>query len=234
MAPYTPPKMVIKSWAEEDRPREKMLRQGRTALTDAELLAILIGSGNTESTAVDLAKNILASVDNNLHKLSECTLQQLMKFKGIGEAKAIAIAASAELGRRRAAHTLPERPRITSSQDCFKILYPLLGDLQIEMFYVLYLNRSGRLIDKACISQGGVSATLVDSRPIFSKALEVMASSIILSHNHPSGNLEPSDQDISLTRKLSSAAKLLDMSVLDHIIIAGNRYTSFGDEGISF
>lgn len=231
MKPYTPQKMSIKSWAEADRPREKLLKLGRNALTDAELLAILLGSGNRDETAVDLAKRILSSVDNNLHKLTECSLKQLMKFKGIGEAKAITIAASLELGRRRTAQELPVRPQITTSQEAFKVLFPLVENLNVEKFYVLYLNRAHRVIDKFCISTGGITGTVVDQRVVFNRALEVMATAMILCHNHPSGNLNPSDADNDMTTKIFKSSKILNIQLLDHIIIAGNSYYSYADDG---
>jgi len=225
-------KMSITSWAIEDRPREKLLQSGREVLTNAELLAILLGTGNTEENAVELAKRVLGDVDNNLSTLGTLSLQQLQSYKGIGEAKAIGIAAALELGRRRSAHSFPAKPKITSSRESFQLLYPMVGDLPVEKFVALYLDRSNKLIGSATISKGGVHATVVDSRSIFSRAIELMASQIILCHNHPSGNLDPSNQDIQLTRRISEGARLLDMSVIDHIIIGGNQYFSFADEGL--
>ena len=231
MQKYPTPKLAITAWAEEDRPREKLLRLGRTHLTDAELLAIILGSGNTDETAVDLAKRILSQSANNLIKLGETSLAELRKFKGVGEAKAVTIAACMELGIRRAAQTPIEKPIITSSRDSFRTLYPFVADADVELFYVLYLNRSNRVIDTCFISKGGVHATVVDSRVIFKRAIELTASGLILCHNHPSGNLKPSNEDINLTKKIVQGARLLDMNVLDHLIIAGNQYYSFADEG---
>jgi len=225
-------KLSITSWAAEDRPREKLLQRGRDALSNSELLAILLGSGNTEETAVDLAKRILADVENNLNALGTLSLQQLQQYKGIGEAKAIGIAAALELGRRRATHDMPVKPKITCSKDSYLLLYPMVSDLPVENFVALYLNRNNQLIGSGVISKGGVHATVVDSRSVFLRAIELMASHIVLCHNHPSGNLDPSNSDIQLTRKIVEGAKLLDLVILDHIIIAGNRYFSFADEGL--
>lgn len=231
MKSYTPEKMSIKAWAEEDRPREKLLNAGRSTLTDAELIAILLGTGSVDETAVDLAKRILASVDNNLHKLGEQSIKQLMQFKGIGEAKAVTIAACLELGRRRLAQELPEKPQITGSQEAFKILFPLVENQQVEKFFVLFLNRAHRVIDKFCISTGGISSTVVDQRVIFNRGIEVMATAMILCHNHPSGNLNPSDADNKMTTKIHEASKIMNIALLDHIIIAGNSYYSYADQG---
>ncbi|MBK7428405.1 MAG: DNA repair protein RadC [Saprospiraceae bacterium] len=229
---YNISKLSIKSWAEEDRPREKMLHHGRTHLTDAELLAILLGSGSRNESALDLSKRILSKAENNLHTLGTMSLHELMQFKGVGEAKAITISAALELGRRRTSHDVQTLPSITCSGDSFKILYPLLADHSKEYFWVCFLNRKNLVIHKECISSGGISGTVVDVRLIFKKALEVMASAIVLAHNHPSGNLNPSDKDRTLTRKLYEAGKLMDIMILDHIIIAGTKYYSFADNGL--
>lgn len=225
-------KLSIKSWAEADRPREKLLAKGKSTLSEAELIAILIGSGNTEESAVELSRRILNSVGNNLAELGKLDVNDLCKFKGIGEAKAISIIAALELGRRRAEHTVPERESITSSRQAFDMLHPQLADLPHEEFWLLLLNRSNKLIKKHQVSKGGVSGTVVDAKMIFKPALESLASSVILCHNHPSGNRNPSNEDIVLTRKIREAGKSLDISVYDHIIIANDGYYSFADEGL--
>ncbi|HAQ70733.1 DNA repair protein RadC [Salibacteraceae bacterium] len=224
--------LSIKSWAEDDRPREKFMAKGRSALSDAELIAILIGSGNKNESAVELSKKILSSVGNNLNRLGQLSLNDLMKFKGIGEAKAISIISALELGRRRKTLGDDKTVKIESSITAFEALYPYLADLDHEQFYTMLLNRSNKVIDIVKISQGGVSGTVADSKLIFKSAVEKLASGIILAHNHPSGNLSPSQADITLTRKLQEAGKLLDISVLDHIIIANNEYFSFADQGM--
>jgi DNA repair protein RadC len=222
----------IHSWAVEDRPREKMSLKGKNALSDAELIAILLGSGNREDSAVEVAKKILKSVDNNLNALGELTLKDLQKTRGIGEAKAITIAAALELGLRRQASLALERPQIRSSIDAFHIMAPLLMDLAHEEFWILALNRANKVVGKVKISSGGLSGTVVDSKKLFQRALEFeRISALVLCHNHPSGNLKPSESDIELTKKLVAAALLLDMKVLDHIIIAGSGYMSFADSG---
>jgi DNA repair protein RadC len=222
----------IHSWAVEDRPREKMSLKGKNALSDAELIAILLGSGNREDSAVEVAKKILKSVDNNLNALGELTLKDLQKTRGIGEAKAITIAAALELGLRRQASLALERPQIRSSIDAFHIMAPLLMDLAHEEFWFIALNRANKVVGKVKISSGGLSGTVVDSKKLFQRALEFeRISALVLCHNHPSGNLKPSESDIELTKKLVGAALLLDMKVLDHIIIAGSGYMSFADSG---
>ncbi len=222
----------IHSWAVEDRPREKMSLKGKNALSDAELIAILLGSGNREDSAVEVAKKILKSVDNNLNALGELTLKDLQKTRGIGEAKAITIAAALELGLRRQASLALERPQIRSSIDAFHIMAPLLMDLSHEEFWIIALNRANKVVGKVKISSGGLSGTVVDSKKLFQRALEFeRINAMVLCHNHPSGNLTPSESDISLTKKLVDAALLLDMKVLDHIIIAGAGYMSFADSG---
>ena len=195
---YTP----INQWAEDDRPREKFLLKGKSALSDSELLAILIGSGSRNESAVQLCQRILASTNNNLNQLGKVSVQQLMEFKGIGEAKAISIAAALELGRRRRAEEVVELDKITSSKAVFQIMQPIIGELPHEEFWVLYLNNSNKVIHKAQLSKGGMTGTVVDPRIVFKKALEYNAISLILTHNHPSGKLEPSDPDKELTRRL--------------------------------
>lgn len=225
-------KLSIKAWAEDDRPREKMMMKGRGVLTNAELIAILIASGTRDSSAVDLAKQILASVGNDLGKLGKLSIADLMKFRGIGKAKAIAIAAALELGRRRSASTEIQDEQISSSEASFRLLYPLLADLDHEEFIVILMRRNNTLIDTVRISQGGVSGTVVDAKLVFKPAIEKLASCIILAHNHPSGNLTPSQSDIRLTKSLVQMGAMLEISVLDHIIVAGDKYTSFADSGI--
>ncbi len=224
--------LKIKSWSSEDRPREKLLNKGTSAVSDAELVAILLGSGTTTISAVELARRVLQTVDNNLNELARLSVKDLIKMKGIGEAKAIAIIAALELGRRRKDSEPEEKPQITGSRDCFDILRPHLQDIQHEEFWILTLNRANRLIKKYQISQGGVAGTVADPKIIFKLAVSELASGIILAHNHPSGNLTASQADIDLTRKIREAGKLLEIQVLDHLIVAGQKYFSFADEGI--
>jgi len=228
---YSTPRKIL-SWAEEDRPREKLLLKGKAALTDAELIAILIGSGTRELSAVDLSKIILQKASNNLNELAKLSLNDLMKIKGIGEAKAISIAAALELGRRRKDTEGVRRPRITSSKDAYDQIRPYLLDLRHEEFWVLLLTRSNEVIRPVQISQGGVSGTVADPKIIFKAALEHLASALILVHNHPSGNLKPSEADRDLTRRLVASGKLLDIPILDHLIATDLSYLSFADEGL--
>jgi DNA repair protein RadC len=225
-------KITIKAWAEEDRPREKLLDKGRRALTDAELIAILIGSGNRDETAVELSKRILHSLSNDLEKLGKLSVNELSKFKGIGEAKAITIIAALELGRRRRDIEKPISDRITCSRDIFEHLHPQFADLNHEEFWILLLNRGNFIASKQLISKGGQAGTIADPKIIFKTALENNAAAIILAHNHPSGNLRPSQADINLTRKLRDGANILDLVVLDHVIFTDKGYFSFADEGI--
>ena len=222
--------MSIKSWSQDDQPREKLRDKGRNSLSNAELVAILIGSGSKNESAVDLSKRILSSVDNNLISLGKLSLKQLMKFKGIGEAKAITIAAALEMGRRRGVEDEIVLDKIESSKSVFRVMQPLIGDLAHEEFWIIYLNNSNKVLRKQQLSRGGMTGTLVDIRIVMKQALEEGATSIILAHNHPSGNPAPSDQDITLTKKLIAGGKLLDITVLDHIIVAGDTYFSFADE----
>lgn len=222
----------IKHWSPQDRPREKLMLKGTTSLSDAEIIAILLGSGHKTMSAVDLAKKILRSTGNNLHELARLSVKDLMKIKGIGEAKAIAVVAALELGRRRKDLEAEERPRITSSKDAFELLKAHLQDIQHEEFWIILVNRANRVIRKQQISQGGVAGTVADPKIIFKAALEVLASGVILAHNHPSGNLIASPADIHLTRKLKEAGKLLEIQVLDHLIVSGQNYFSFADEGM--
>ncbi|MFH0895736.1 MAG: DNA repair protein RadC [Bacteroidota bacterium] len=222
----------IKSWAEEDRPREKLTMKGKAALSDSELLAILIGSGNKKETAVDIAKQILAASENNLIELGKLSVKDLQRFSGIGEAKAITIVAALELGSRRKKSEVSNKTIIKNSKDAFDYLYPLVEGLRHEEFIILLLNRSNRIISHQTISSGGITGTVVDARIIFRIAIDALATAVILCHNHPSGNLRPSDADISLTRKLREAGNLFDINVADHIIIHENQFYSFTDEGI--
>ena len=225
-------KLSIKDWAEEDRPREKILLKGIAALSDAELLAILIGSGNTEESAVELSQRILFSANNNLNVLGKFSVKQLISgFKGICEAKAISIVAAMELGKRRKYSEIINREQITCSQDIFEYFYPILCDLQHEEFWILALNRSNKIIDKIRISQGGVSKTVVDSKLILRETLSRLASGIILCHNHPSGNVSPSPEDDFITKRIIECCRLFEINVFDHIIISDNNYYSFADEG---
>ena len=222
----------ITSWAEDDRPREKLLLKGRQALSDAELIAILIGSGTRNITAVDLAKSILAAFQNDLSMLGRVQIDDLKQFKGIGEAKAITILAALELGRRRRNTEVNQMPAITSSQIVYDLMHAVLADIDHEEFWVLLLNRANKVKDKICVSRGGVSGTVADQRLIFKPAIARLASSIILCHNHPSGTLRPSEQDKLLTKKLVSIGRLLEIPVLDHIIYTDSGYFSFADEGL--
>ncbi len=225
---YTP----INQWAEDDRPREKFLLKGKSSLSDSELLAILIGSGSRNESAVQLCQRILFFVDNNLNQLGKLSIQKLTEFKGIGEAKAITIAAALELGRRRRTEEAEELKKITSSKVVFEIMQPIIGELPHEEFWILYLNNSNKVIHKAQLSKGGIIGTIVDCRIVFKTAFEQNATSIILTHNHPSGKLLASDADREITRKLKLAGQQLDIFIIDHIIITENGYYSFQDEGI--
>jgi DNA repair protein RadC len=222
----------ILSWAEEDRPREKLLLKGRAALSDAELLAILIGSGTSRLSAVDVCKLILQSAGHDLNELARFTVSELQKHKGIGQAKAISIVAALELGRRRKEAPRQEKPKIGSSADAFEQLRGDFMDLPHEEFRLLLLNRANQVMKKIQLSSGGVAGTVADPKLIFKHALDQLASGIILAHNHPSGNLKPSEADIRLTRKLKEAGSLLDLPILDHLICADDRYYSFADEGL--
>jgi DNA repair protein RadC len=223
--------LVIKSWAEEDRPREKLLLKGRAALSDAELVAILIGSGTPKRTAVDVAKLILTSVDNDLNNLARLSVQELNKFPGIGDAKAIAIVSALELGRRRKETLAAARIKITSSRDIFDYIKPQLLDLPHEEFWIILLNRANVVMKKLPVSSGGIAGTVADPKLIFKHALDHLASAIILVHNHPSGNIKPSTADVALTRKMKEAGLLLDLPILDHLIFGQQQYYSFADEG---
>lgn len=225
-------KLNIKDWAVEDRPREKLLANGSRSLTDAELVAILIGSGNVDETAVELSRRILTSVNNNLNDLGRKGIDYLKTFNGIGEAKAVTIVAALELGRRRKEADVFTRKKITGSKDAAEYFDPMLSDLNHEEFWVLLLDRGNKILDSCIVSQGGISGTVIDVRLILKTAIEKLASAIILCHNHPSGTMQASDADIKITRKISEAAKIMDISVLDHIIIGQNTYLSMADEGM--
>ncbi|MBN2348608.1 MAG: DNA repair protein RadC [Bacteroidales bacterium] len=222
----------IKNWAIEDRPREKLLNKGIQSLSDAELIAILIGSGTKENSAVEVARKILNTADNNLNNLGKKSIKDLQKIHGIGEAKALSVIAALELGRRRKLADIPDKQKITSSNDVFSLFHPILADLPYEEFWILLLNRANKIIERYKISQGGVSGTVIDIKMILKNAVENLASSIILCHNHPSGNLMPSEADKSITKKLKEASELMDIKLLDHIIIGNNAYFSFIDEAI--
>tara|TARA_A100000171_G_scaffold12309_2_gene10181 strand:+ start:43 stop:732 length:690 start_codon:yes stop_codon:yes gene_type:complete len=222
----------ILKWAEEDRPREKLLSKGKAALSDAELIAILIGSGSRELSAVDLSKKVLSHSNNDLNTLAKQSVNELQQFKGIGEAKAISIVSALELGRRRKIFESPKKIKISSSKDAYELMKPELMDQPVEQFWVIMLKRNNEVIQKRVISLGGVSGTVADPKVIFKKALEDLASGIILIHNHPSGNLRASQADIKLTEKLKNAGSLLEIPVLDHIIFTDDGYYSFADENL--
>lgn len=225
-------KITIKQWAEDDRPREKLMLKGKTSLSDAELLAILIGSGHREESAVELCKRILAMYNNNLSVLAKQSISKLTAFKGIGEAKAIAIIAALEIGQRRRLSERIEEPIITTSSDVFELINPIIGDLEHEEFWVLYLNNSNKVKFKSPLSKGGITGTVVDIRLLFQTALEQKAVGIILTHNHPSGKVKPSDADIQITKKIKEAGRIMDIQLLDHLIVTEYSYYSFADESI--
>ncbi len=231
MQEYEKTNFTIKNWAEEDRPREKLLLKGRAALSDAELIAILIGSGSTELSAVELSRFILNDVTNDLGSLARLSVGDLKRYKGIGEAKALSIISALELGRRRKEAEPQKRDKISSSRDIYDLMKPHLLDLHYEEFWVVLLNRANIVLKKAVISTGGISGTVADPRLIFKVALENTASAIILVHNHPSGNAKPSDADIDITKKMKEGGKLLEIPVLDHLIFTDLEYYSFADEG---
>ncbi|HOU31014.1 MAG TPA: DNA repair protein RadC [Bacteroidales bacterium] len=224
--------LKITDWAVEDRPREKLYKKGPSALSDAELLGILIGSGTKHRSAVDLGRELLAMAGNNLNNLGKLSIPDIRKIRGIGTARAVAIAAALELGRRRKLAEVPSGIQIKSSKDVFDITEPILADLKHEEFWILFLNRANRVIHQMKLSQGGVSGTVTDVRIIMKKALDFLASGIIVCHNHPSGNLTPSDADIKITRKIKEAGELIDIQLLDHLIISEKDYYSFADNGL--
>ena len=222
--------MTIKNWADTDKPREKMIAQGKTVLSNAELLAILLGSGSADESAVELSRRILASVNNSLTTLGKQSLQQLQAFKGIGQAKAITILAATEMGRRRTAETPELQPKIEVAHNVFTLMQPLIGELPHEEFWVLYLNSTNRVIHKARLFSGGITHTTVDVRLLFKTALEQGAIALILVHNHPSGNTTPSKEDIELTQRVKTAGDMLDIKLLDHVIVTEKEYLSLLDE----
>ena len=222
----------ITNWSEDDRPREKLILKGKATLSDAELIAIVIGSGSRNESAVELSRRILSSVDNNLNALGKLSLAQLLAFKGIGEAKAISIIAAMDLGRRRRGEQAAEMKKVTSSKIIFEIMQPIIGELPHEEFWIIYVNNSNTIVLKKQLSKGGITATLVDVRLNFKQALEIGATGIVLCHNHPSGTLKASDADIKITKKIKLAAESLDITILDHIIICEHGFFSFADEGI--
>lgn len=224
--------ITIKSLAEDDRPREKLQNIGRQNLSEAELLAIILGSGSRTETAVQLAQRMLNAHNNDINVLARLSVNELKKFKGVGLVKAINIAAAFELGRRRADFEAAEKPKITSSYDAFRIINKKLSDLPHEEFWMLLLNRANCVTKAECISKGGVSGTVVDVRLILKPAIEHLASGIIICHNHPSGQLKPSEQDLQLTKKIKESAKLMDISLMDHIIVGNQNYFSFADDGL--
>ena len=222
----------IKNWAEDERPREKVLAKGVVSLSDAELFAILISSGTREKSALDLAREILSNAHNNLHEMGRLTIPELQKTKGIGEARAITIAAALEIGRRRQMSEGLQRPAISSSTDAAEIVMPLLQDLNNEVFCVIYLNQSSRVIRHELISSGGLTGTVADIRIILKNALLYNSNKLIIAHNHPSGNKQPSEEDKKLTKKLKEAAEWMDIKLLDHLIVAGTNYLSMADAGM--
>lgn len=222
--------MSIKFLAEDDRPREKFLLKGKNAVSDAELLAIIMGSGSRNESAVELARRILDSVGNNFHELSKLSLQDLMKFKGVGEAKAISIATALEIGRRRASQEVPERKEIGKSLDAYEIFRPYLSDLNTEEFWAIFLNQKNKVIQTKQLTSGGISSSIVDIRVLYKTALEVFAVGIIVAHNHPSGNLKPSQEDLKITKQISDAGNILNIKLLDHLILSQTSYFSFADE----
>jgi len=222
----------IRSWSEDDKPREKLLLKGKIALSDAELIAILIGSGSRNESAVTLSQRILASVDYNLNALGKLTVVQLNNFKGIGDAKAITIQAALELGRRRRIEEAIEPQKVTSSKTIFDIMQPIIGELAHEEFWIIYLNNANKILSKSQLSKGGITGTVVDVRLVFKTALELGAVGIILVHNHPSGTLKPSEADKQITKKLKTGGEQLDIKILDHVIVTEVGYFSFSDDGI--
>lgn len=232
MESNTPQHITIKSLAEDDRPREKLIQKGRQALSDAELLAILLSSGNKNETAIQLAQRILNSNQNSINQLAKLQLNDLKKYKGVGEAKAVTILAALEMGRRRTDSVSEEKPKVQSSKQGYELFKQTLSDLPHEEFWVIFLSTNSFVIKKECISKGAVNKVLVDVKVILKVALENLAVSIIVAHNHPHGNLKPSDADIAITKKIKEAGKLMDITLQDHLIIGDGNYFSFADEGL--
>jgi len=225
-------KITLKEWSNDDKPREKLLEKGISTLSDAELIAILIGSGNKDETAVELSRRILLDKSSNLNKLGQMSIEELIKYKGIGEAKAISIVAALELGKRRSVSEIINKNTISSASDIFEIMNVLIGDSNVEKFWAIYLNNANKILKKEEISSGTITQTIVDISIIFKNAILSSATGIILCHNHPSGKLTPSKQDITLTENIKNAAKFLNFKILDHIIISSENFYSFADEGI--
>jgi DNA repair protein RadC len=224
--------LKITDWALEDRPREKLIQNGTSGLSDAELLGILINSGTKDKSAIDLGRELLSRVNNNLNALGKLTIADLTNIHGIGNARAVTITAALELGRRRKLAEIPDVVQIKCSKDVADIFQPILSDLLHEEFWILFLNRSNRVINRMKLSQGGISGTVTDVRIVMKKAIECLASGIIVCHNHPSGNLNPSESDTTITKKIKEAGNLLDIQLLDHLIISDKEYYSFADNGI--
>lgn len=224
--------MNIKSLAEEERPREKLLLRGKQSLTDAELLAIILGSGSKSESSITLAQRILASVNHNWNELAKLTIRDLCKFNGVGKVKAIEIITSLEIGRRKSLQQALKKEKISSSKDAYNILQPIIGDLMVEEFWVIYLSRSNKILSKEKISQGGITGTMVDNRLIFKHAIELNAVSLIISHNHPSGNIQPSNSDIQITHEIKKAGNLLNITLIDHLIVTQTSFFSFADENL--
>ncbi|MCF8226499.1 MAG: DNA repair protein RadC [Bacteroidales bacterium] len=224
--------VTIKNWSLEDRPREKLLNSGIHSLSNAELIALIIGSGTRKMNAVELSRNILASVKNDLQELGKLSIDDMVRIRGIGTAKAVTLLAALELGSRKMNTNSKEKVFIKDSRDAWEVMFPHTGDLEHEEFWILILNRAHKVINTQKISQGGLTGTVIDTRIILKYALDKKATSMIISHNHPSGNLKPSEADISITKKIKEAAEIMDIQLLDHIIIAGREYFSFADQGI--
>ncbi|MBT2619728.1 DNA repair protein RadC [Chryseobacterium sp. ISL-6] len=224
--------MSIKFLAEDDRPREKFLQKGKDSLSDSELLAIVMGSGSRDETALELARKILSTVNNNWHDLSLLSIKDLMKFKGVGEVKALSIATSLEIGRRRGRQEISEKPIISNSHDAYVIFKNHLSDLRTEEFWAIFLNQSNKVVQISQLTQGGISQSIVDVRILFKTALDNFSTGIVIAHNHPSGSLKPSREDLDVTKKIKDAGKFLNIQLLDHLIITQNAYFSFSDEGL--
>ena len=224
--------MNIKSLAEEERPREKLLLRGKQSLSDAELLAIILGSGSKSESSITLAQRIFSSVNHNWTELAKLTIRDLCKFNGVGKVKAIEIITSLEIGRRKSLQQALKKEKISSSKDAYNILQPIIGDLMIEEFWVIYLSRSNKILSKEKISQGGITGTMVDNRLIFKHAIELNAVSLIISHNHPSGNIQPSNSDIQITHEIKKAGNLLNITLMDHLIVTQTSFFSFADENL--
>ncbi|ASK29024.1 hypothetical protein CEY12_02385 [Chryseobacterium sp. T16E-39] len=224
--------MSIKFLAEDDRPREKFLQKGKDSLSDSELLAIVMGSGSRDETALELARKILSSVNNNWHELSLLSIKELMKFKGIGEVKALSIATSLEIGRRRSRQEISDKPVISNSNDAYVIFKNHLSDLRTEEFWAVFLNQSNKVVQISQLTQGGISQSIVDVRVLFKIALDNFSTGIIIAHNHPSGSLKPSHEDLKITQKVKEGGLFLNIQLLDHLIITQNTYFSFSDEGL--